>query len=505
MNFRTTVILIILLAIVGVWLFLTRTGETESDIPEGQRSKLISSSSEDITRLSITPQGEAKFVFEKVDGNWRVTEPVNAPASRYEVDRLVTDIAAIESRGKVSADDSSAAGLDQPQFVVEASTRDGKTHKLAFGQRSAVGDHGYVRLDDDARADVVSAEIYEQLEKPLSDFRDTKLVNTPSNEIQQITVLEGDRLLSLQKAGDEWQIVAPKAMPAETSAVSDLTFAITGLNAAEFVSEDSASAASYGLDKPVLTVAFSTMPPATQPTDVPDSSSQSTISFGRFDDILKKNVYASVSGSSSIVKVPATSLDAFRKTPLALRSKKVLDIDPETVTSITIASNLPATTQPTTREAQARDISIQRQTPEAAAAPATAPTTAEAEKPTWVFAGGAESKVRESKVNTFLAALNPLEAEQFLETASPADSADHYILTVTTESAGQKAVHEIRIADLRNAGPLIGTYGDLVFELDRSLLPRIQGDFIDDGTPDPAPAPPPAMPGGMMMPGMGGM
>jgi hypothetical protein len=509
MNFRTTVILIILLAIVGVWLFISRTGETETEPAPGEQAKLISSPSEDVTRIAVTPRGEAKFVLEKVGGDWRVTEPVSAPASRYEVDRLVTDIVSLSSRGKVSAEDASAAGLDQPQVVVEAVAKDGKTHKLSFGQRSAVGDHGYVRLDDDARADVISAEIYELLDKPLSDFRETKLVNAPSNEIRQITVREGDRSLSLQKNGEEWRIVEPKAMPADSSTVSDLTFAITGLNAAEFVSEDAASAASYGLDQPVLTVKFSTAPPATQPADTPDESKTTTLAFGRFDDILKKNVYASISGSPSIVKVPATSLDAFRKTPLALRNKKVLTIDPDAVTSFSIESNLPATTQPTTREASSRDVRIERHISTAAETPATspttAPTTAEADLPAWIFAGSTESKVRESKVNAFLAALNPLEAAKFLETAPPADSADTYLVNVTTEAAGAKAVHEIRVTSLRNASPLIGTYGDLVFELDRSLLSKLEGDFIDDGTPDPAPAPPPAMPGGMMMPGMGGM
>lgn len=511
MNFRTTIVLIVLLAAVGIYLLFARTSEETEVKPSADANALLALKSEDVSRVSITPAGEKKVVIEKTDdGKWRIVEPVQADADRYETDSLVSSLTALSTRGKVSLAD---AGVESPRYTVEIAGKDGKAHTLSVGERSAVGDHMYVRLDGADQADVVSADVYDSLENPLKKYRETKLVDVSSNDIHQICIDDkSGQDVVLEKPRSDWRL--PNLdLPADSSAASDLTFALTGLNATEFVSDPSQSPADFGLDRPVLSVWFSTQAPATQPSSAaaaaPAASQPAgtTIRFGRYDDILKKNVYVSIDDGKptpTIAKVPASALDSFRKSPLDLRDKTVFDVDPANVTSIAIHADLPATTQPTTRPAINRDVAIQRQPeeivvgpqfassesaaattqPAAATQPTTepAPATTAPAKPKWIFstAATAGQKVDESKVDSLLSALNPLKAEKFLAQAPATQPAGTYVLKVTDSHDGR--TWELNVIDPGDSQPLIGSYQQWRFELDRSLLNKLEGDFATQET-----------------------
>src|SRR5688572_2240569 len=129
MNFKTTVVLIVLLAIVGIYVFVSRDSGTKTEITEGEQKKLIDVTLADIHKLTITPADGKKTVLEKVGTGWRLLEPVNAAAETFEVDSLLRDIADVQSRGQlqVTPDKASATGLDRPRFKVEVATPS-KTH-----------------------------------------------------------------------------------------------------------------------------------------------------------------------------------------------------------------------------------------------------------------------------------------------------------------------------------------------------------------------------------------
>jgi len=54
-------------------------------------------------------------------------------------------------------------------------------------------------------------------------------------------------------------------------------------------------------------------------------------------------------------------------------------------------------------------------------------------------------------------------------------------------SGGQQGSHEVKLVDPGNTKPLLGTYNDLAFEADRSLVDRLSGDFLKSSA---APTPP---------------
>ena len=293
------------------------------------------------------------------------------------MDSLVRAVTDAKTHGEIPADSSSLA---KPRYQVQL-VSPSKTIKVAIGDKSPVGDNLYVKVDGASQGEIIPADLSDKLDKGVDPYRKMNLVTAASDQIKQITITRGDEKLLLQKTGERWQIISPANMPADDSAVSDFVFAITGLRADSFV--DSTAVPSTALTRPQLTVAFTSaapvIPPATAPSTPPVWT---TIQFGSFDDILKKKVYATIEGSGAVAKVPATSLDTFKKKPLDLRDKKAVNIDPEQVSKITLKIDLPSTTQPTTKPAVNKTVTIERRKVAPPVAGPTLPTTLPTTGPT---------------------------------------------------------------------------------------------------------------------------
>src|SRR5205823_9734278 len=122
---KTTIVLIVLLAGMGIYLLFARTA---GEAPAGSKAenKLLAIESADVTKVAIHPADGKPTVLEKSGTDWRLVEPVNAPADTFQVDDLLRELTELKSRGQVEADQKAAAGLDHPSYTVELTAKDGK-------------------------------------------------------------------------------------------------------------------------------------------------------------------------------------------------------------------------------------------------------------------------------------------------------------------------------------------------------------------------------------------
>lgn len=566
MNFKTTIVLVVLLLAAGLAVLFTRDGGTDpatggagdTEQVARQQRLLPDVQPADVTRLTIAAADGKKTTLEKSGANWRLVEPVAAPAQAFEVDSLVRAIANLESTNTVAPDPS--MGLEKPRYTIDLATSGGKSHAIGVGEKAAVGDSLYVALKGDAsKAHVVPAELLAQLTKPASTYRDPKLVDMSAQQVTTLTINKPDGKIVLARSGNEWKVTEPSPMPAEKTEVDEILSALTGLRAAEFVSEDPKQAAQYQLEPPrysaVLSAAPAPLPvgvaapPATPDTGATAASTAPasqpaavTVRFGRFEDVTKQNVLAMTSQAPAIAKVGATILETINKKPLELRDRRAADIDGAKVSSITITSDVAATTKPTSRPASKTQVALRRRaapatnpaplptasattaqspatqpatapqggaepttglattgpsttgpaTAMASTQPATAPATAQAAatQPAtkWEVVSASEGKpADDSKVDSLLSQLHPLRAQKYLEpTTQPATQpAATYVVQVTTQDAGAAAAvnHEIRLTDPGDGRPLVGSYNGLAFEADRFLIDRLSGDFLQSSKP----------------------
>src|SRR5271170_5852856 len=102
MNFRTTIILIVLLAAAGLWLYFT---QDHISAPQTSSTELplLTIDSKDVTKLIVTPRDGPQFALQKVGTEWQLTEPTAAPADPFEVDSLIRAFTEAKTRGQIDA------------------------------------------------------------------------------------------------------------------------------------------------------------------------------------------------------------------------------------------------------------------------------------------------------------------------------------------------------------------------------------------------------------------
>lgn len=555
MNFKTTILLIVILAGIGGYLYFTRTPETTESSKTQETKKLIDVKPEDVQKVSIVPGSGKTVVFERSGTDWKLTEPMQAPAETFEVDDLVRDLVGIQSNGQVDADKKASLGLDHPSYTVEITSKAGKTFKYAVGDKPQIGDTLAILLDGQSKPDVINASLYTKLEKKPDTYRRKSLLTLSTDQVKQLAVIHKNKTVALEKTGSDWQIIVPKKMPADSSAVSDLLFGISGLNAKTF--PDGLTPEDAGLVKSKVIIDFSKEAPATQPTSGPATRPAGTqVKLGGYADVTKTDIYVQVD-NGPIATVAASILDTFNKTPLDLRDKKVIDLDPDRVESFSVQIDHAPTTKPvdnrnftiarrkesrilgpvfpapTTQPAASQAAPSAAGTTEpatttlpaaigAAAQPAAVPTTlpvAATEPSTrpaivfppppppaplskWVIRSGGTGDAEEGQVKTLLDAFHPLKADKFVEKSPTTQPATSYTLTLTfgPGSGSGPGEYTLHFIDPGGDAKLIGTYEDLVFEVDRAIAKDLEGDFKTKKI-EPAAAPTGPPPGSFLPPG----
>jgi len=520
MNFRTTVFLLALLLVAGTLTLVIHYRQDQPAAEAKDEHKLVDLEEKDLTKVVVTPAGGKRMVLEKSGMEWKLTEPVSAPADTFAVDSLVSGLTNLRTRDQVDAND--ATGTGNPRYSVELYGSGDKSYKFNVGNRSVVGNNLYVQLQGEKKVAVVAGDVMDQLEKPYTSFRQNRLFSSAS--IRQLEISKPDLKLVLQKPGNDWEMTSPQKMPAESSEVADLTSAITSLSAAEFVDESDVPAPLLPKTNSKLTIWFSGDAPSTQPATAPTTRpGGTTLTFGGYDTVLKKNVYVAVSNPPVLIKVPASTMDSFNKKPLDLRDRRVLDIEPTQVSKLTILTDTPSTTQPTTKPALKSEIVLERKKqslalgPELPLAPlpTTRPTTGPAStqasaatQPTtqvaasqpalppsnWTLNGKGDGD--DSRVDALLEKLHPLRADKYIANPLPTTQPmPKYVLHVSTVAAGgaKSGEYEFRLSDQGAQKPLIGEYNGLAFELPHTFLESITGDFANK----PKPATPPMPSGGL--------
>ncbi|MCS7035014.1 MAG: DUF4340 domain-containing protein [Phycisphaerae bacterium] len=463
MNFRTTVILLLILGVLGALALLTRNGSKPPAQTEAAR-KLFSLTAADIVRVDLTTPRAETAALERTAEGWNMQSPVSAPADVSMVESLLSSILGLSSQGQVELKGLTAdLGLDAPTATIRLTPRSGPAVTLQIGAPARTGGNVYVRLNDSPHAELVPSWIVNDLEKPVWRYREARLLRAEPGEIHRVSLAAAEKPeIVLEKQGEEWRLTAPISAPAERSSVESLLRSIVALRAEAFVSENAGDAGRYDLDTPVFTVSISRQPATTQP--VTTAPAAEVIRFGRYDDLLKRNVFAMAGESGPIVKLPASSLTALEKAPLDLRDRRVLDLSSSEVRRISISTESAAATQPATA------VILERVSE---GAPATT-TSTEPAKASWRVVSPEAAEADPTAVEALLRAISPLRVNRYLASLPTVSVSDWRVLRFETTSGE----HLIRLrVPADNAFSVEGSMGDTNFELSRQLYDAANASF----------------------------
>lgn len=161
---------------------------------EVELSPLLAVDPQGLTRVTL--QNKETLVFEKQDGQWRLTGPFAAPVNQVRVGQLL-DVAKAPSEANypLKPDEAGQFGLDAPQAVL---TLGDKT--LQFGGTDPIKMRRYVRLGDTLH--LVEDNFFHHLTAAATDYVDKRLIPEGA-KIQEIQ-LPG--MKALRNAEGRWTV-----------------------------------------------------------------------------------------------------------------------------------------------------------------------------------------------------------------------------------------------------------------------------------------------------------
>lgn len=201
-----------------------------------------------ITQLELKKKDADPIVLAKSGlGDWQITAPHAFRADQSAVNGLASTVSSLNSERVVEdkASELQNFGLEPPALEVDLTAKD-KTRKLLLGSDTPAGGAVYAMLAGDPRLFTIASYAKTSLDKSLNDLRDKRLLPVDADKVTQIEVIRKNSDLEFGRNKDDWQILKPKPMRADSVQVGDLVRDLTNakmdLSAADAKQEASAFA-----------------------------------------------------------------------------------------------------------------------------------------------------------------------------------------------------------------------------------------------------------------------
>jgi hypothetical protein len=190
------------------------------------------------------------FHLEKEGSTWKIISPINASADNTPVNAILGKIqnGRIKSVASESLDNPKAFRLSDPAYQIDLYLGESKAHKkIVF---SSLKDNvAYGKDDSRPQVFTVDSLFIKDLNKTLFDLRNKKFAEFDRNNIDSLTVVQGDSILTFAKdTSDTWHY--GKGMAIKQWKMNSYLSNINNLSAKEFLLESTTQPAKYGLSKP---------------------------------------------------------------------------------------------------------------------------------------------------------------------------------------------------------------------------------------------------------------
>lgn len=371
---KSTLALLVVLIGLGAYIYFVdrerpATGTEAKD-------KVFTVEADKIQEIRIR-SGEETALLKKVDGNWRMTEPVEADADQTEISSLTSNLSTLELNRVVEekATDLSQYGLASPAVEVSFKAEGDVSGQLALGEKTPTGSDLYAVRPDEKKVFAVSAFLESTFNKKPFDLRDKRALKFERDKADSLEILQGSTRLVLARSGTEWTVEQPVKARADYAAIEGILTRLSTASMTKLVDPNATDVAKFGLEKPVLTAS------------VGMGSSRAVLLVGKEED---GQVYARDQSRPMVFAVDPTLVTDLKKGVEDYRDKDLFEFRPFS------AARLRLTRGPDTFEFQKT------------------PGTGETATDKWQrVTNGSTSDVDATKIDDLLTKLSNLRAQSF--------------------------------------------------------------------------------------------
>jgi hypothetical protein len=300
-----------LLAVLGglIWWSNKKQAATK---PTDATVKILSIPDDQFQQIRIKKLTNEAIDLRRDGGKWAMTLPKPLAADQDAVASMVATLSSLNADKLVEekAADLHAFGLDIPTLDVTIAKKDGKTAELLVGDSTLDSSGAYAKLAGDPRVFTIASFSKTSLDKNPEDLRDKRLLSFDADKLTRVELQAKGQTLEFGKNGqNEWQIVKPRPLRADSSAVTTLVDKLRDakLDTSELpegAAKKFAAAAKVGS------------------ASVTDSSGRQTLEIRKDKD---NNYYAKSTATDGVWKTSADAGGALDKGLDDFRNKKLFD------------------------------------------------------------------------------------------------------------------------------------------------------------------------------------
>lgn len=264
MNFRTTLIIIcVLAAIAGAYVRFSEEPLNKASVNEKPRIyQVYNLIKENIRQVRLSFADEAYQTLTLVkdaEGSWQLTTPFQAHADIAKVNEMLEDFVNKRVKQTLEVAELAQYGLDAPSIEIALWTDLGASPKTFHIGKKAINYSVYTKEKSEAHIFLIESSVLDDLTKSPTDLRDRAVIKfNPEtvSEIQFVSAalrLHPKEKIRCEKSENTWTMTYPLSVEADMQEIENLLSQLGTLRVSTFEA-DSADVIGplekYGLDTP---------------------------------------------------------------------------------------------------------------------------------------------------------------------------------------------------------------------------------------------------------------
>lgn len=324
---RTLVFLVAFLALAAFfYLYEIRGGETRREV-EQKAKLLLSFKPEDVTMLALRRRAEL-IIVEKDDGEWKIVEPVSAPAERQTIMQILDALAELKYERNIGErTDLESFGLSEPEVAVEIKGSQEEIGKLLLGAHTPDGGNFYIRKAGEQQVFTATKSAKDKIDRSLYDMRDKTLFDFSAPDVKTLTISRnGQALAFVNRPKGEWTMTSPEEHSAGTGRITALLDSIRYARIKKFVEEHASDLGDYGLAPPSARVELGL-----------DEGTR-VLSFGKESASDSRGIYASRNSKPQVLELDPEMFDKLSTDVDDWRDRRLVKLERTDVARLQIHS-----------------------------------------------------------------------------------------------------------------------------------------------------------------------
>jgi hypothetical protein len=286
-----------------------------------------------------TPAGEMEL--QKKGDHWDIVKPLHTRADDQKVSDVIAEVTTAQIQQFVADDrgDLHQYGLAEPRGSLTLFAQDdkeGRTLQIG-GVPDKEKEQVYVRFSPRAFVYTLPKKIGEILNYKPNDLRDRHLLRIDTKILDRLTIdAPGKGKTVLARKDENWTVSSRSNAPANSSEVRRFIDMLQNEQVTKFVEDVASNLPKYGLDKPQLTVTFSSF--ASENTAETKAGEQpfASIAFGKVEG---DAVYARVGDEPFVVAARKSLLDQIFTDPLQWQDLAIFNFKPDQIHRLSLTTD----------------------------------------------------------------------------------------------------------------------------------------------------------------------